>query len=582
MDHAVSDLVRSSWRESGECELPADLAAVESAVALLKDFVTRRGATAEAISSLELAVVEGLNNAVKHGAAGRAAARLRLHWQLAGEHFTVAITDPGHFAPGAAWQELPADPLAESGRGGFLIRSLMDDVGHENDSSGHTLRMRKHLGPLSLPPPGADLERELAAMTQDLSDSYESLAALFSISELLATTPEFSTFLTEVVSRLRGIVGAEKAYVRFIDADGSSRLGGRIGARDTLTPFQTGPSALELKVWTERRELSIEQTDTLPAGDPLRAMRAGGFICPISFANQPLGVLVVGRREGRFFSAGQLNLVRTVGDYLAIACTTAELQKQREAQQRVAREFQIASSIQQSLLPRVMPVLPGWTVAGLCRSATEVGGDYFDLIAEPGGGFLIVVADVMGKGLPAALLATIFRTSVRARPDLATDPGRLLTVINRQLYPDLTDLDMFITAQVAWFDPARAVVRIASAGQGDALWLAAGLGTQPAQPLRCPGGMPVGILPEHTYGAEEFPVGPGDALLFLTDGLYEIEDTAGEMLGLAGLAAICRHLWQGDPASFATALLDQLSHLGRADQPADDRTLVVVRRNTPA
>jgi serine phosphatase RsbU (regulator of sigma subunit)/anti-sigma regulatory factor (Ser/Thr protein kinase) len=580
MDHAVTAAVQASLRESGECTLPAQLAAVQPAASLLLGFLRQRGAAAEALSAVELATVEGLNNAIKHGASGPGAATVALRWQLAGADLAIAITDPGRFAPGPAWLELPADPLAESGRGGFLMRSLMDEVRHDNGLGGHTLHLRKQLGVLQPPPSSADMERELGAMTQDLSDSYESLAALFSFSELLATTPEFSTFLTEVLVRLRKIISAEKAYVRFIQPDGSWQLGGKSGPRDTRTPFQHEPSALEMQAWAARREISVEQPAQLPPGDPLCTMHAGGFICPITFANQTIGVLVVGRREGSFFSAGQLNLVRTVGDYLAIACTTAELQKQREAQLRVAREFQIAASIQQSLLPRRMPVVPGWHVEGLCHSAHEVGGDYFDVIDHPGRGFLVVIADVMGKGLPAALLATIFRTSVRARPDLASEPGRLLTVINRQLHGDLTELDMFITAQLAWFDAARARVRIASAGQGDALRLDVRADRQPAQALPGQGGMPVGIVPDLDYPVEEFAVEPGDALLFVTDGLYEIEGTDGRQLGLNGLAVLARHLWSGKPESFSRDLLDTLANFGRPGQVTDDRTLVVVHRTS--
>jgi serine phosphatase RsbU (regulator of sigma subunit)/anti-sigma regulatory factor (Ser/Thr protein kinase) len=578
MHHTVKTRVLSSFRESGECTLPADLAAVEPAAELLLGFLRQRGAAPDDLSAVELASVEGLNNAIKHGTAGRNGAVVTLAWQLAGIDLAIAIGDPGHFAPGPEWLELPADPLDESGRGGFLMRSSMDDVRQENRPGGHTLHLRKRLAPLKPPPPAADMERELTAMTQDLSDSYESLAALFSISELLATTPEFSTFLNEVLARLRTIIGAEKAYVRFIMADGTWQLGGKSSARDTRVPFQNEPSALELQAWAARREISVEQTDPLREGDPLRSMRAGGFICPIAFANQTIGVLVVGRREGNFFSAGQLNLVRTVGDYLAIACTTAELQKQREAQQRVAREFQIAASIQQSLLPRRMPVVPGWQIEGLCHSAHEVGGDYFDVIEHPGRGFLVVIADVMGKGLPAALLATIFRTAVRARADLASEPGRLLTVINRQFHDDLAELGIFITAQVAWFEAASTRIRMACAGQADAMRIVHGADSQPALMLRCEGEMPLGITADVTYPSEEFTVDAGDALLFVTDGLYEIEGTDGQLLGLDGLASLARHLWTGEPVSFARALLDTLSNYGRQGQVADDRTLVVVHR----
>ncbi len=578
MDLTLSALVRTSLKETGECELPAHLGAVEPSVELLRDFAHSRGVSAEMLSAIELATVEGLNNAIKHAAKGKIDASVKLRWQLTSGKLEVSITDSGQFSPGPKWFEPPDDPLAESGRGGFLMRSLMDQVDHENGPDGHVLRLTKHIGHLEAPRNAAEIDQELSAMTQDLSDSYESLAALFSISTLLATTPEFSVFLSEVLSRLRTLVNAGKAYVRFAGADGVWRMGGLSGSQGTALPLGTTPNELELQAWREQRELTVENTAQTSAGEALRHMAAGDFICPISFANHALGVLVVGRRTGEYFTAGQLNLVRTVGDYLAIACTTSELQKQRESQQRVAREFQIAASIQQSLLPRQMPLIPGWEIEGQCHSANEVGGDYFDIIEKPGVGFLVVIADVMGKGLPAALLAMILRTSVRARLDLVTEPGRLMTNINEQLHADLADLNMFITTQFAWFDTLNNRVLITSAGHCDAL--VARSETRDMRPLSGQGGVPLGVMRDTVYTSDEFAVEPLDRLLFITDGLYEIEGISGQQLGIDGLIKVACSVQHTAPKAFATALLENLSFRGNKDRPADDRTLVVVQRST--
>ena len=579
MARPVNEIVGSSLCETGECELPVDLAAVEPAVALLLGFLRQKGASPETIAAVELATVEGLNNAIKHGATDPRGAGVGLRWQLRGGELTIAVTDPGHFNAGPAWFELPADPLAESGRGGFLIRSLMDGAVHENGPTRHTLRMHKHLGPLAPPPATADLERELAAMTQDLSDSYENLAALFSISEALATSPDFTAFLKHGLTRLRSLVAADVAFVRFKGNDGVWRIGSRSADTDSLSGVPAEPGPLEVRAWTERRELMIEQTANLPARDPLRSM-SGSFICPIIFADHPLGLLVVGRRNPDFFSAGQLNLVRTVGDYLAIMCANADLQRERDAQARVAREFQIAASIQASLLPTQMPELRSWQAHGACQNASEVGGDYYDVLGRPDGSLLVVIADVMGKGLPAALVASMFRAAVRARAeDLATDPGRLLTAVNRQLYDDLAPLNIFVTAQIGYFDPSGGEGRFASAGHGDILRIASGRAR--AFGVSGPGEVPIGVLPDTTYGTVATPITTSELILFSTDGLYEFQDTTGRQYGFGDLPALVPPTAPLQPEAFLSCLLHAITMVAEEGPLADDRTLVAVRRKSP-
>ncbi len=144
------------------------------------------------------------------------------------------------------------------------------------------------------------------------------------------------------------------------------------------------------------------------------------------FQSRQLGVCVIARRTyDAFFTAGQIALARTTAEFLGIACANAELQAQRLAQLRVERELEIAAQIQQSLVPKEFPVRPDWRIHGLCVNAQEAGGDFFDVPEVPGG-VLLVIADVMGKGVSAALLAVVLRTAVRAHAPLAANPGELL------------------------------------------------------------------------------------------------------------------------------------------------------------
>ena len=171
-------------------------------------------------------------------------------------------------------------------------------------------------------------------------------------------------------------------------------------------------------------------------------------------------------------------------------------------------------------------------------------------------GVLLVIADVMGKGMPAALLATILRTAIRAHASLAKDPGRLLTVVNRQLDADLNNLGMFITAQLAFLSNRTDEVVFASAGHCPLLKLSAG-DTHASQ--RIEGGIPLGVLDEVEYESMHERVAAGDRLILLTDGVYEVQSPSGEILWLDPLARMIPTLCTGDPRNSCKRLIEYVA-----------------------
>jgi len=562
-----------TYREGAECDLPADLRQVQPAMDRVRKYLEARGFPAAEWAELQLATAEALNNAIEHGCVDQPDATVLLRWSWREEGLALQIRDPGHFEPPSDWAELPEDPLAESGRGGFIVSSYFDEVAHFNSEHGHTLDLFKALATGPQPANTVELEEELAMMTQDLSDSYESLAALFQIGSLLATSKNFADFLEHVLQRLKVLLASDVVYARIRSHDGrwTTHLEGEQTAGSTLP---TDLTAHEQGVWDAKQFSSLERIQSLPTGDPLRCWEAALMIGPISFQEVPIGLIAAARRTGAAFTAGQTNLLRTVADFVGVAYTTAELHRQREEQLREHREIEIAAQIQQSLLPTSFPQNAPWEVNGFCHSARTVGGDFFDVVTGPAGQVVILVADSMGKGVPAAMFASLLRATTRACIERTTDPGNLLTEINRLMAPDLTAMGMFITAVVVALQPDGRTLDIANAGHP------ALLAFQPNQPraleIESDGDVPLGVLPDTRYRSTRTSLFERDIACMVTDGTFELMDRHGAMLGFPELANRLPGWWTADLSTFTASCLTQLD-LIEPGQASDDRTLVAFR-----
>ncbi len=564
----------------GECRFPGDLRYVREALEKMKEFYLARGLRPNVWSQVELASAEAINNAIEHGCERLPASQVSVRWTWVKNVLRVEVTDPGFFEPSAASALLPDDPLAEGGRGHFLMTTLMDAVRHSNSGSGHTVIMEKEAGFAAWDErAAAEMESTIESMAEDLSRSYEDLSALFRFAEELATSTTLPDFLDRSLPRLMTLVTGQAAYVRFASQSGkhldlvapSTAMMAGIAPR-----LRTESGAMEAAAFTRSSPVTIEDCTNLPTDDPLHTHPGGAFACPIFFRSTVLGCLVVRRsaKDG-YFSAGELGLIRVVADFLGIVRTTSLLQEQRQMEQRAVRELEIASSIQQSLLPRDFPDSANYRLFGLCQSAQQVGGDYFDALQLPQGGILLVIADVMGKGVPAALLATILRTAIYARLDMAQEPGRLLTAVNRQITRDLSQLDMFITAQVAYLSHSENTLLVANAGHCPLLLCKK---THSGVRQLKGEGVPLGVIDIYEYPTQRYAVEEGERFVFLTDGLYEVEDLQEEMLGIERLVQHIDMVSDLLPSDFCAKVLEFVRNYSGRQPASDDRTLLTLER----
>jgi serine phosphatase RsbU (regulator of sigma subunit) len=209
-----------------------------------------------------------------------------------------------------------------------------------------------------------------------------------------------------------------------------------------------------------------------------------------------------------------------------------------------------------------------------------VGGDFFDTIPAANGAIVIVIADVMGKGVPAAMFASLLRASIRARVDVTTDPGELLTQVNRLLTDDLALSNMFITAAIATLTADGNGFAWANAGHPQAKIFRPG--EKVALRIEDAANVPLGILADANYETTHVDLATDAVATIFTDGLYEIDRGAGELFGLPRLAEHLPIWWQGDLQAYADDTLRHLHEL-EPDAPSDDRTIVAFRRRvTPA
>ncbi|WP_298459137.1 PP2C family protein-serine/threonine phosphatase [uncultured Cellulomonas sp.] len=224
-----------------------------------------------------------------------------------------------------------------------------------------------------------------------------------------------------------------------------------------------------------------------------------------------------------------------------------------------------AAQVQRELLPQSAPRVPGYDLAGACLPSFSVGGDFYDWYAVDGG-LVLTVADVMGKGIGAAILTATVRAVLRGLGD-ETSPATLLQRASAALGHDLDSTETFVTAVHARLDAATGDVRYADAGHGLTLVVRPDGGY-----TRAAGeGLPLGVLAGDTWSEGLVHLDPGDTLVAFSDGLFDL--LGGGLQALDQVAAVVT------AAADAQGVLDRVASLARDEAPLDDLTVVVVRRS---
>jgi sigma-B regulation protein RsbU (phosphoserine phosphatase) len=242
-------------------------------------------------------------------------------------------------------------------------------------------------------------------------------------------------------------------------------------------------------------------------------------------------------------------------------------------------ELEVAARIQAGLLPETVPVHPQWECAGRYRPARAVGGDCWEVLVLPDGRWLLVVADVSGKGVPAAILMAGLRARLHLLAEQDPDPGRLAKRLNDALTGE-TEPTEFSTLLLVLLDPASATFTYVNAGHPPGL-LCRVDGTLEQLPAR---GIPVGMLEDAEYASRTATWRPGDGLLLYSDGALDAAIDRHDPLEPEDLAAAVTAARPATAADMADAVLARVDALVGGGEAEDDVTVVacLFRADAPA
>jgi sigma-B regulation protein RsbU (phosphoserine phosphatase) len=250
-----------------------------------------------------------------------------------------------------------------------------------------------------------------------------------------------------------------------------------------------------------------------------------------------------------------------------------ELEKERD---RLEHELDLARRIQARLLPAGPAHAAGLDVAGLSESAREVGGDYYDHIDLGDGRLLLVVADVSGKGVPAALLMSAFRAALMSQ-DVASTPLEAVAARANDFLHRSVEPGRFVTAFLGVIDGASGHLSYVNAGHNPPLLLRAGGGVE----LLETGGLILGIMDGSRFSRGDASLAPGDLVALYTDGVTEGANATNEQWGEERLVALLRAIAGGGAGEIATRIVREVRAFEGESGPADDITVLVAKREAP-
>lgn len=414
----------------------------------------------------------------------------------------------------------------------------------------------------------------------ELEDADRKLRTLYAFLHAISTTLDHDELLTSILRNLLDVfpsAGAVAAYVleggeASSPASSTGRMApalvvqrdGRVGP-----PGAPLPESLHREIVQKRQALlsspmSLSWDEEGPA--------SGGLVmhAPMMARSEVYGVLNVRGGSRSSFTQGELDLLTALAAHAALALQNARMHQRQLAQQRLEQDLRLAQQIQKSFLPSQLPEVPGVRFVAEYRPAYSVGGDFYDVFWVGPGKLGVILGDVSGKGVSAALLMARVSSDLRAAVLGEPDPSSAMARVNRSVL-ERQQHDIFVTAIAMTIEVATRRVTFTNAGHLPP-FVARADGTV----VRVEGGAstPIGLFDGAAYEHLDLWLGEGDIVVFCTDGVSEATGPSGEQLGFDRIEASLRAAPRSTAGMAARVLADVHAHVGSAPQ-YDDLTLLL-------
>lgn len=416
------------------------------------------------------------------------------------------------------------------------------------------------------------------------------------ISELctvVAGNSELQPILDWVVRKTTGLLGADECSIRLMSPDRATtqtvvimdRGGPEAGTSSWPLPLKNSVMGFLLAKPGELATPDVLADPRFPGlrntVSPVRALLA----VPLLVDGQITGMLAVSHREpGREWTRGDAQVLTIVASHSAGVLEKARLRVEAEAKrrlelekERMEKELLVARDIQMRLVPEAPLECGPWRADGRVVPARQVGGDYYDYFTIAGGRLAVVLADVSGKGVPAALLVSTVQGTLRAFSDGIRSPAAVIRELNRAIVRHAGS-GRFVTLFYAELDPRSWELRYVNAGHNYPLLRR----TNGEVELLATGGVPLGLFEDAEYEECLTPFGDRDGLLLFSDGITEAMDMFQSEYGDDRLAGLWRQHAADEPGAFIARLIHDVAEFRGAAAQSDDMTAVVVGRRAGA
>jgi phosphoserine phosphatase RsbU/P len=408
------------------------------------------------------------------------------------------------------------------------------------------------------------LKAELKEQQFQVNYRVVELEALYDVGLAVASTLDLDRLSEEILLRAVSLLDARRGALYILE-DGRYRLDRTFGGE--AAPWLTSDDPELRRFLSDGGEAPAH---LLPGARYLLGV-------PIEVESGARGLIAVGDKESRRgvgpFLTSDRRTLSLFANQAALALENARLHLQALEKERLEREMHLAAEIQRRILPKGSPVVPGYELLGWYRPARQVGGDYYDLFRREDGRVGLVVGDVSGKGMPAALLVSTLHSGLRLLLDQIGFTPALLERLNRHI-GDYSAANKFITLLLAELTPETGVLHYMNAGHNPGILLRLD-GT--AEEL-APGGVPLGLLPGARFQSRAVTLEPGDLVCLYSDGITEAASPDDEEFGMERLIGLLRAERDRPLAEVMAAIPHAVGEFSQGLPQGDDQTLVLLRR----
>ena len=423
---------------------------------------------------------------------------------------------------------------------------------------------------------GVAFALDYALLSQEIERRALEKEVLLDIARVLSTPFELEDVVEAIFSALRQVIDYDAAAMYLVDRGTDvlemvSELGYPEGSESAFD-LQVGQGIVG-SVAKSGEPVIVPDVQRDARYVAARLSTRSEIAAPLLVEGRVVGVFYLESDHEDAYHEGHLELLVAFAAQAALAVERARTARDRVERRRLEKELAIARDIQRSFLPAAPPRIPGFDLAGTSISHDQVGGDYYDFIAVSDTRLGLAIADVSGKGIPAALLMAGFRMSLLAEIRNEFAIRAVMRKVNLLLH-ESTERDRFVTTFYGLLDWRNGVLTFANAGHNPPLLVRADGTTEQL----IEGGVALGVLEDARYEERPLAIGHGDILVLYTDGVSEAEDERGEQFGPERIEQVVRaHTGHGArelTQDIVAAVLDWAGERG----PGDDLTLLVVKK----